>query len=253
MGSPSQEPYRQADETPHRRRIPRSFAIATKEVTVEQFRSFLQAKPGLRHDWESTQKYSPDRDGPVLGVTWFQAAQYCRWLSEQEGIPEDQMCYPRIPEIKEGMILPPDYLSRKGYRLPTEAEWEYACRAGAATRRHYGSAEELLGDYAWYVGNSNDRARPVGSKKPNDFGLFDMYGNAWEWCHDAVSPYPTGAGERAVEDRETRLAITGSDSRVLRGGAFTSPAPQTRSACRFGFPPNVPFVLAGLRVAKTWP
>src|SRR5207245_1444867 len=97
MGSPSQEPDRQADERLHRRRIPRSFIIATKEVTVQQFRSFLQAYSGLRHDWESTRKYSQDPDGPVLGVTWFQAAQYCRWLSEQEGIPEDQMCYPPIP------------------------------------------------------------------------------------------------------------------------------------------------------------
>src|SRR5262249_31760523 len=94
MGSPAQEPGRHADEISHRRRISRSFAIATKEVTVEQFQSFLQANPGLQHDWESTQKYSPDSDGPILGVTWFQAAQYCRWLSEQEGISKDQMCYP---------------------------------------------------------------------------------------------------------------------------------------------------------------
>src|SRR5262249_56952943 len=112
---------------------------------------------------------------------------------------------------------------------------------------------ELLENYAWYVRNSHDRARPVGGKKPNDFGLFDMYGNAWEWCHDAVSRHPIDAGKRVVEDRETGLVITASDSRILRGVAFTSPAPQTRSACRFAYPPNVPFVLAGLRVAKTWP
>ncbi|MCI0465091.1 MAG: SUMF1/EgtB/PvdO family nonheme iron enzyme, partial [Gemmataceae bacterium] len=112
MGSPATESDRQVEEAWHRKRIPRSFAIATKEVTVQQFREFLKANPGIRHDWVSTAKYSPDPDGPILGVTWFAAAQYCRWLSEQEGIPEEQMCYPRLDHIKEGMTLPADSLAR---------------------------------------------------------------------------------------------------------------------------------------------
>jgi formylglycine-generating enzyme required for sulfatase activity len=250
MGSADEEPARQSDEGLHHQRIPRSFALATKEVTVGQFQKFLNDNPGMASRWErSPQKYG--KDEPIVGVTWFEAAQYCRWLSEQEGIPEEQRCYPPVAEIKEGMKMPADYLSRTGYRLPTEAEWEYACRAGAVTSRHYGIAEELLGDYAWYKENANRRARAVGSKKPNDYGLFDMYGNAWEWCQDLHVAYPADRGGPPIEDREDLRPITAMESRVLRGGAVTSGAEDVRSASRFGRQPQVRLPLAGLRIART--
>jgi formylglycine-generating enzyme required for sulfatase activity len=248
MGSPKHEPGRRPGETPHRRHIPRSFAIATKEVTARQFREFLKANPGVSHDWGPTEKFAPDAesdDGPVIGVTWFAAAQYCRWLSEREGIPKEQECYP--PEIKDGMQLPADYLARTGYRLPTEAEWEYACRAGAVTSRPHGGGDDLLDHYARHAGNSRGRAGRVGSLMPNDLGLFDMLGNAWEWCHDALAPYP-----RPAEDREQQGAVTAAGERVLRGGGFFSAAPDLRSAYRFGSPPQGSFSLAGFRVARTW-
>jgi formylglycine-generating enzyme required for sulfatase activity len=148
------------------------------------------------------------------------------------------------------MVLPADYLARTGYRLPTEAEWEYACRAGAVTSRPYGSGDKLLDHYAWHVDNSRGRAERVGSLKPNDFGLFDMLGNAWEWCHDAYAAYPPGPGP--VEDREQPGKILASQARVLRGGGFFSTASELRSAHRFGWPPQAPFGLAGFRVARTW-
>jgi formylglycine-generating enzyme required for sulfatase activity len=251
MGSPASEPDRQAEESSHLVRIPRSFALATQEVTVQQFQEFLRANSDIRHDWSSTAKYSPDPNGPVLGVTWFEAAQYCRWLSVQEGIPEAEMCYPSIFDIKPGMTMPPDYLARTGYRLPTEAEWEYACRAGTIIDRHYGTSDDMLKNYAWYVANSNGRTWPVGSKKPNDYGLFDMYGNAWEWCQDAFGPYQPGVAGQQIKDQENAQPITAAESRVLRGGAFISPASDARSACRFGFQPTAPLIHAGLRVART--
>jgi formylglycine-generating enzyme required for sulfatase activity len=253
MGSPDEEPARQVDEALHHKRIPRSFALATKEVTVRQFREFLQANPGIHYDGGATQKYNTNLDGPIIGVTWFEAAQYCRWLSEQESIPEEQRCYPPITEIKDGMKMPAGYLSRTGYRLPTEAEWEYACRAGAGTSRHYGIAEELLGDYAWYKENASRRTRAVGSKKPNDYGLFDMYGNAWEWCQDTHVSYPEDQAGPAIDDREEIAPISASESRVLRGGAVTSGAEDVRSAARYARQPQVRFPLAGLRVARTCP
>ncbi|TMQ32094.1 MAG: formylglycine-generating enzyme family protein [Planctomycetota bacterium] len=251
MGAPAKEAGRRPDEELHLARIDRPFALATREVTVKQFREFLQAHPGISHDAATSEKYSPDPDGPMLPVTWYQAAQYCRWLSEQEGIVEKEMCYPPVGEIKDEMTLPADYLIRTGYRLPTEAEWEYACRAGAVTSRFYGVAETMLGHYAWYAGNSEDRAQPVGSLQPNDFGLFDMYGNAWQWCQDAFIPGAVPvAAERSTDQRK---AVTDSENRVLRGGCFASPAGLMRSAYRFGLQPKAPFAFAGLRVARTLP
>ena len=96
MGSPAQEQQRHSDEALPPVHIPRSFALASKEVTVRQFRAFLRANPGIRHDWEATDRQSPGEDRPMSFLTWFEAAQYCRWLSEQEGIPKEQMCYPPL-------------------------------------------------------------------------------------------------------------------------------------------------------------
>ena len=134
MGSPATEMGRHFTETMHRRKIPHSLAVATTKVTVAQFRRFqtdVQARyPGvLTHTYQT--RYSPDDDGPILALNWYDAAMYCRWLSEQEGVPEDQMCYPPIPEIKPGRAaaekLPePDRLphadaGRVGIRLPAGA------------------------------------------------------------------------------------------------------------------------------------
>jgi formylglycine-generating enzyme required for sulfatase activity len=257
MGSPVEEPDRFPSEWWHRRPIPRSFAIATKEVTFNQFMRFWRAHHktgGAYQHFYGHRKYSPQRDGPVLAVTWYEAAQYCRWLSEREGVPEDQMCFPKIEDIKPGMKLPADYWKRTGYRLPTEAEWEYACRAGAVTTRFYGSSEEMLRHYAWYSGNAGGRARPGGLLKPNDLGLFDMYGNAWEWCMEPPDTYRDGRGKVVSEDEVLTkcLKVTDDDQRGLRGGAFDSGPFRLRSAARHQErPPDFQKMMIGLRVART--
>ncbi len=127
----------------------------------------------------------------MVGTSWYQAAAYCNWLSKEEGIAEDQWCY----EIKGQVTkLKENYLSLTGYRLPTEAEMEYATRAGALTSRYYGETEELLPKYAWYQKNSQERTWPVGSLKPNDLGLFDVQGNVFTWCQESYKAYPAGEG-----------------------------------------------------------
>ncbi len=149
------------------------------------------------------------------------ATHYCNWLSEQEGLTKDQWCY--LPNesgaYAEGMVIPADVLQRTGYRLPTEAEWEYACRAGAVTSRYYGNSIDMMDAYAWHLNNSNERAWRCGSLIPNDLGLFDMLGNALEWCHDRG----VVARERTkglYRDNIYYIEYIKNDARALRGGSF---------------------------------
>jgi formylglycine-generating enzyme required for sulfatase activity len=248
MGSPTNEADRYDEPIVHRK-IDRSFAVATTPVTRLQYLRFVRAQ-GWKHTF--TQKYCPEPECPATALNWFLAAQYCRWLSEQEDIPEDQMCYPPIHEIKEGMKLPADYLRRTGYRLLTEAEWEFACRAGAVTSRFYGSTVELLGNYAWYSANSQVRTHPVGNLKPNDFGLFDMHGNIWQWCQERGIASRPWLGQRApTEDREDTEPVVELHGRVLRGGAFYDHPSFLRSAARQSNRPYMIDDYFGMRVART--
>jgi len=249
-GSPTHEAGRWWNEALHVKRIGRTFAFSTKEVTVTQFERFLQVHPEFPR-FTDARRYSPDPDGPVIRVSWYAAAAYCRWLSEQEGILEDQMCYPAIPEIKEGLVLPDDYLSRTGYRLPTDAEWEYACRAGTETSRFFGENEAMLPNYAWYLGNAGDRTHPGGMLEPNDFGLFDMLGNVVEWCQDPGVLFEPGARGWSREDNAFLSPVSNKTMRILRGGAYDDPPESLRAAKRNGHLPTYRFEYNGLRVART--
>jgi formylglycine-generating enzyme required for sulfatase activity/tRNA A-37 threonylcarbamoyl transferase component Bud32 len=247
MGSPPTEDRRSVAEQRHSMKIGRQYAIATKEVTIEQFRRFSQAT-GLKTP-PFTRKHSPDESGPMVMITWFRAAQYCRWLSEQAGLPEEQMCYPPLEKITDGMRPLDDYLDRVGFRLPTEAEWEFSCRAGATTSRAFGSSDELLDSYAMYQANANDRTWPCGYLKPNDFGIFDMHGNVWEWCGDRWGSYWENPRKLDLADLS---AVGAASNRVLRGGSFDSTAKVVRSAFRDRFEkPQFASDEIGFRVART--
>ncbi len=249
MGSPYTEPDRSSLEQLHRKRIGRSFAIASKEVTVAQYQAFRREYPNLGR--QVLRKYTPEDNCPQVSVTWFEAAAYCRWLSEKESVGEDEYCYPPIAEIKPGMKLPPDYLRRTGYRLPTEAEWEYACRANTITSRYYGDADRLLGDYAWYLNVSDDRTWPVAMLKPNGFGLFDMLGNVQEWCQEAEVAYAPSLGFLS-EDEEDTEPVNDSVQRLLRGGSFGLWPRDVRSACRGRSRTLNRYNNTGFRIARTY-
>jgi formylglycine-generating enzyme required for sulfatase activity len=260
MGSPPSEAGRAPAEQLHRRRIDRTFGLAAKPVTVAQFRRFIASNPQVSKEFDPAgnaaylKQYCPEDDCPIILVSWFMAAAYCNWLSQEEGLPEAEWCYDKNMngKFEDGMKLKGNYLSRSGYRLPTEAEWEYACRAGATTSRYYGESDQLLPKYAWYQGSGTDRTQPAGRLKPNDFGLFDMHGNVYVWCQDPDVAYPDGDGGKVFGDREyTDLLIQGGQNRRVRGGAWDAQPAAVRSAYRAQDTPADRGPNVGFRVART--
>ncbi len=242
MGSPETEATRQENETQNKVQINRTFAVAAKAVTVDQYRQF-------DNNLKLPAKLTRAGDLPIVGTNWFKAAAYCNWLTKEEGMVDEQCCYQT--DAKGNVTrLKANYLSLSGYRLPTEAEMEYATRAGATTSRFYGETEELLSKYAWYLKNSNEQVWPVGRLKPNDLGLFDALGNVFTWCQESYKPYPSGQAGVVLEDKEDILNI-GNANRVLRGGSFHNLPSLLRSANRYVLVPTNQVDNVGFRVART--
>jgi formylglycine-generating enzyme required for sulfatase activity len=200
MGSPETEKDRGDDEPQHKVTISKAFYIQTTEVTQGQWKALMGTDP-----WKGKQYVKEGPNYAATYVSWADAVAYCEKLSEKEG---------------------------KTYRLPTEAEWEYACRAGTKTRWSFGNDENKLGDYAWYKENAFDigekYAHQVGLKKPNAFGLHDMHGNVLEWCHD----YYGEDYYKQSPEKDPPGPARGS-FRVFRGGAWVVITRGTRSARRY--------------------
>ncbi len=195
MGSPDDEALRDQDECPlHRVRITKPFYLGVHEVTQAQYESVMGRNP--------SQFKGPDH--PVENVSWEEARTFCEKLSQ----------------------LPAEKAARRGYRLPTEAEWEYACRAGTNSVFSFGDDVSQAGSYAWYSSNAGDRTHPGGQKRPNAWGLHDMHGNVWEWCQDG---YASDYYKRSpLTDPQGPSTL----SHVVRGGSWGGPARSCRSAYR---------------------
>ncbi len=173
-----------------------------------------------------------------MNVTWDDAIAFCNRLSDREGY---RRCYRR--RFKRWVC---DWRA-DGYRLPTEAEWEYACRAGTTTRYAFGDDPERLGNYAWFAENASGQVQAVGQKWPNRWGLYDMHGNVWEWCWDRYS-------ERYLPDEVVNPVGPASGSfRVVRGGSFDVSPELLRSARRDGDLPEVFAVSLGFRCVRVPP
>jgi formylglycine-generating enzyme required for sulfatase activity len=248
MGSPVTEKGHDKGETQHQRRIPYTFAIAAHEVTIEQyFRYHPNSVP--------VDKGTPIQ-APAFGVTWFNAAGYCNWLSRRENIPRDQWCYEYGPsnQVGAGMTIKPDALKLAGYRLPTEGEWEYACRAGTGTSRYYGESNRLLRHYAWYsVYSVDENPLQVGSLLPNSLGLFDMHGNAAEWTQNRGGLSKSRSNAVPSEDEIASDAIYNDTHFIYRSGGYLNPASDVRSAKRASAEAGERFRHLGFRVVRTIP
>lgn len=259
IGTPWTEPGRFSNETQHLRRIGRVIAMSACETTRRQFNEFSRERHG---DPRGPNDWSRNESDPINGVTFFQALEYCDWLTEKENEsrPEgDKLTLVYAPEdgkYSPGMKLPAEYLSRTGYRLPTESEWEFACRAGTKTRFYFGEGLELLPHYSW--SGDKDAMTAVARFKPNRFGLFDFHGNGIEWTQSRSVDYPQAEPEQdgltiledSADERDI-AGILGSDFRILRGGAFDSKIRFLRSGSREYFKPNDSIFSFGFRITRT--
>ncbi len=215
MGSPDTEAGRNNDELAHPVKIRRPYYVGTTEVTVGQWQQFIkQAKYAWTHTAEA-KLVSPTNAHPIVFVSWQDAAAFCKWLGKVDGAT---------------------------YRLPTEAEWEYACRAGVQTAFSFG--DQAKPD-CMACGRRSAQSSPVAAFPANRWGLHDMHGNVWEWCHDwydregyaaAPAKSPTGPPD--------------GDARVIRSGSWQDPADYCRSANRSGRWPDERYEDLGFRVVR---
>jgi len=210
MGSPDSEKGRVPHEGPqHEVTISRPFYMAATEVTQAQYQAIMGTNPS----------FFQGELNPVEHVSWTDATEFCKKLSVR---------------------------TRRTVRLPTEAEWEYACRAGSSTRFCFGDADEVLGDYAWTEANSGGTTHPVGRKEPNAWGLYDMHGNVCEWCADWYGAYPDGP----ATDPQGPASGT---YRVLRGGCVLTAPSVDRCGLRVLDPPSKRTAIYGFRVVVAVP
>jgi formylglycine-generating enzyme required for sulfatase activity len=209
MGTPNSDQDTLADEQPqHRVRITKPFYLGKYLVTQEQWQAVMG----------SNRSYFKGPKNPVESVSWENCQVFLKRLRDQVGGGE--------------------------FQLPTEAQWEYTCRAGSTTKYYFGDKQSELGEYAWYRQNSHGNTHPVGEKKPNAWGLYDMYGNVWEWCADRYSD-----GYYAHSPTDDPTGPSEGTGRAIRGASWDAPASRPRSARRAVFGPNRWDYVLGLRVS----
>lgn len=192
------------------------FWISDTEVTRKQFQQYSQGPHPLSDGHGPSFTDMPlDPEDPVTGVTWHEAARYCNWLSQTAGMPESEWIYSSVHSggDKTGMVEKPSFRQLKGFRLPLSSEWRHACGAGTRTAFSFGNRSSLLGHYAWFSDNSDNRPWPVRSLKPNGWGLFGMHGNAMEWCHEVADGSAIAPGPDQSSARGKRQLCGGSFSR----------------------------------------
>ena len=231
MGSPSDEAGRQEHEGPQHKVRLDSFYLGQKETTIKLFMAFYRETVSAKRDFFEVEEAKKDKEQkdkddvdvitgptpvygdmtmgyedthPAIGITWHNAMTFCRWLSKKTG---------------------------KKYHLPTEAEWEYACRAGTTTAYSFGDDPKKLGDFGWFEDTADSETNPGGKKKPNAWGLYDMSGNVREWVHDFYSPTAYKEAAKKSPSVNPKGPKTG-ELHVARGGDYSCSADELRCAAR---------------------
>ena len=247
MGSPTSEKCRNtANETQHSVTLSKKFMMMTTEVTQGQYKAVTGASP--------SNFTSCGTMCPVENVTWHEAAAYSNALSSKAGLTGCYTCSGSGKSVS--CTEATSYAGQKvytcpGYRLPTEAEWEFAYRAATSTAFYNGGITSCTGKDAnldkigWYCENSSGTTHPVGQMTANAWGLYDMAGNVWEWCHDWYGSYPSSAVTDPVG--------TSGSSRVFRGGGWSTYADRARAAFRYSFGPGGRSTSLGFRLVRSVP
>ena len=253
MGSSPTEQERKSYESrlrlaPSQRptRLTRPFAVCMREVTREDFEFFVSATNEIQ--LPNIDELSPLPTEPQVGATWFEAVDYCNWLTGEIGSPSIQEPSAEASDLPNTTSTAPrsGTIDNCGFRLPSEAEWEYACRAGTITAFSFGSDRSLLDEYGWSASNSALKTHEAEILRPNRAGLFNMHGNCWEWCLDWYADYEPEAVVDPVGPEK-------GDRRVLRGGCWNLGPSYGRSACRNAHLPTNRNYYIGFRVVCTLP
>ncbi len=243
VGSALNAAERQADEGEQRVRRTRPIAVSACEVNWAQFDLSDEGKTRASMEQQTGHSLSPAE--PAMGVSWFEAVRYCRWLTRTTGMPESEQCFDDettlLCDADGNPEQWPVHLDRRGFRLPTEAEWEDTCRCGLSTTYGFGSDTKLLSHYGWFMDNSEEWMHEVGQLRPNLRGLFDVHGNVYEWCCDWYG------ADREAEAEDPLGPETGT-FRVFRGGAWYVSSAFCRAAVRLRDRPVFRSLDLGFRV-----
>ncbi len=238
MGSPPDEKGSEDDERQHQVTISQPYYMGVYEVTQAQYQKVMGKNPS-HFQGDAVAIKIPAKKHPQTGRT----------IEEAKIVPVDTSNYPvelvswedAVAFCEKLSSLPSERAAGRVYRLPTEAEWEHACRAGSKTAYSFGNDASSLGEYAWIIDNSGGKTHAVGQKQPNAWGLYDMHGNVWEWCMDRYGDYPRGS----VTDP---VGASSGSRRVARGGSWVNTAEDCRSSDRNGGIPSSRINVSGFRV-----